>query len=562
MISKPRFALAAFFAFCLSAWNPAAASSSPVLLSFDVEVAADEPALRQLNIAVPATYFITGKFSENNNLLVKSLAKAGNTIGSHSSSHPHFNTLDENMITEELSSSKNLLELISGKPVLWFRAPYLEYDLRVMQTLKALGYLGDSSDKDSWTHQEVVYEMPISNFMDASLIASDYDMIEDKKYSSRQFEDALRKMYLEKENSGQPLVVLLHPRIAVKYPDAMKGFIKFVSKRNARFLTFENYREEVERPHTTSLAVWLDLSHGVLNPDSLVSRLDAMAVTDVFLMAKDEQGNRYYGKDDKEDLFGKTLSLLKSRGLKVHAWISALADRKALEKHPAWGMTAKDGQGSVEWMSPANPEVLSYTAETVRTLLRTYNLDGVCLDNLAYPNAKYDYSKEIIKSFKEKNHISHNPSLSDLMNDDYTLWCIWRSQVIADFARNIRKTVTREGKGHVELSSTVSGDAAIDYRQPEISGQNIAMLDSNNDFLVPDITISGKDGESEKVKLQLFAIRFRAGRSSIMARVRNCAEKGNASAASVTLDELKKDSVGIGFLSNQPLYEKEAAEQE
>lgn len=181
MILKQRFALAAFFAFCLSAWNPAAASSSPVLLSFDVEVAADEPALRQLNIAVPATYFITGKFSENNNLLVKSLAKAGNTIGSHSSSHPHFNTLDENMITEELSSSKNLLELISGKPVLWFRAPYLEYDLRVMQTLKALGYLGDSSDKDSWTHQEVVYEMPISNFMDASLIASDYDMIEDKK---------------------------------------------------------------------------------------------------------------------------------------------------------------------------------------------------------------------------------------------------------------------------------------------------------------------------------------------------------------------------------------------
>ena len=559
---KQRFELAVFFIVCLFGWNPVAAISSPVLLSFDVEEAADESALRQLNIEVPATYFITGNFSLNNKLQVTSLAKDGNTIGSHSFSHPHFKNLDENMIKEELAGSKTLLESISGKPVLWFRAPYLEYDLRVMRALKALGYLGDSSDKDSWANQDVVCEIPISSFRDASLIASDYDMIEEKKYSSRQFEDSLRKMYLEKEKVGQSLVVLLHPRIAAKYPDALKGFITFVSKRNARFLSFENYRKEVERPHTSSLAVWLDLSHGIFNPDSLLSGLDAMAVTDVFLMAKDEQGNRYYGKGDKGDLFGKTLSLLKSRGLKVHAWISALADRNALQKHPAWGMTAKDGQSSLEWMSPANPEVASYTAETVRTLLRTYNLDGVCLDNLAYPNANYDYSKEIVKTFKERNHIGHNPSLSDLMNDDYTLWCIWRSQVIADFAGKIRKTVKREGKGHVELSTTLSGDAGIDYRQPEISGQNIAMLNSNNDFLVPDISLSGKDGESEKVKLKLFAIRFRAARNPLMARVRNCDERGNASTISVTLDELKKGSDGIGFLSNQPLYEKTAAELE
>ena len=559
---KQRFALAVFFVVCLFGWNPVAAISSPVLLSFDVEEAADESALRQLNIEVPATYFITGNFSLNNKLLVTSLAKDGNSIGSHSFSHPHFKNLDENMIKEELAGSKTLLESISGKPVLWFRAPYLEYDLRVMRALKALGYLGDSSDKDSWANQDVVCEIPISNFRDASLIASDYDMIEEKKYSSRQFEDTLKNMYLEKENGEQPLVVLLHPRIVAKYPEALKGFIKFVSKRNARFLSFENFREEVVHPHRSYKAVWLDLSHGIFNPDSLVSGLDALGVTDVFLMAKDEQGNRYYGNSDKGDLFGKTLSLLKSRGLKVHAWISALADRKALEKHPAWGMKAKDGQGSLDWMSPANPEVASYTAETVRMLLRTYNLDGVCLDNLAYPNANYDYSKEIVKTFKERNHIGHLPSLSDLMNDDYTLWCIWRSQVIADFAGKIRKTVKREGKGHVELSSTLSGDAGIDYRQPEISGQNIAMLNSNNDFLVPDITLSGKDGESEKVKLKLFAIRFRAGRNPLMARVRNCAERGNASTISVTLDELKKGSDGIGFLSNQPLYEKTAAELE
>jgi hypothetical protein len=279
-------------------------------------------------------------------------------------------------------------------------------------------------------------------------------------------------------------------------------------------------------------------------------------------MARDEQGNRYYGTGSNGDLFGKMLALLKSRGLKVHAWISALADHKALEKHPAWGMTTKEGQRSGEWMSPANPEVASYTAETIKTVLRTYNLDGICFDNIAYPNADYDYSQEIIKAFRASNHIDHQPSISDLMNDDYTSWCIWRSHVISDFSGKIRKTVLREGKGHVEMSSTVSGDASINYRHPEISGQDMAMLDSNNDLIVPDIALSGKDGEKDKARLELFALRFRAGRKPIMVRVTKPAERGSASTISVTLDELKKGSDGIGFLSEMPLYEKEAAKKE
>ncbi len=554
--------VASVFALWLNLLHSTVLLASPVLLSFDVEDAADESALRKLNTSVPATYFITGSFALTHKALVESLAKAGNTIGSHSFSHPHFKSLDAKAITEELANSKNLLESISGKPVFWFRAPYLEYDSRVMETLKALGYRGESSDKDSWANQDVIYEMPISNLMDGSMIASDYDMIEEQKYSSHQFEDSLRNMYLEKEEGQQPLVILLHPRIVAKYPEALKGFIKFVSKRNARFLSFENYRDEVQRPHASYLAAWLNLGHGVRNPDSLASMFDGTAVTDVFLMAKDEKGNRYYGDGNNGDLFGKTLLLLKSRGLKVHAWISALADTKALEKHPDWAMTAKDGKRSTEWMSPANPEVASYTAETVKTLLRAYNLDGVCLDNLAYPNAKYDYSQEIFKAFRKKNHIAHQPSLSDLMNDDYTSWCIWRSQIIADFAGKIRETVKHEGKVHVELSSIVAGDTAINYRQPEISGQNIAMLDMNNDFLISDMALSGKEGESNKAMLELFAIRFRAGLSPIMVRVRNSAEAGKASTISVTLDEIKNGSDGIGFLSSQPLFEKETANQD
>jgi peptidoglycan/xylan/chitin deacetylase (PgdA/CDA1 family) len=544
------FAIATGLALFLSLWRPAAVNASPVLLSFDVEEPGDDLALRQLDVKVPATYFITGQFASSHKEFVSELARGNNTIGSHSYDHPHFRSLQPDAIRNQLSSSKSLLESLSGRPVVWFRAPYLEYDERVLQSLREAGYIGDSSDKDSWANQDTIYELPVSNFLDSSLIASDYDMLAESHYSGKQFTDALTRMYHEKDSSGQPLVILLHPSVSVKQGDALKEFITSVRKSGGYFMSIDGYMASLNQRRPLRRAVWIDAKRGMKNPATTVEELSRLGATDAFLMATDARGKRYFGDHKGRDLFGKTVSLLKSKGIRVHAWVSALADHEKLSKHPDWGMIDKDGARSTEWMSPANPDVVSYVTGSVRNLLRRYRLDGICMDNLAYPNAEFDYSPGIIKAYADHEKIGHIPKLDELLNDDYTSWCAWRSTLIADFAAKTGKVVRREGKGHVEFSTIVPGNSAIDYRAPEISGQNVGLLGSKIDFIVADIPLTGQKEETAKIPLKLFSLHVRGGSKPLLLRFSETAAPLSASpeTLSAAACQLKTGSDGISFL--------------
>jgi peptidoglycan/xylan/chitin deacetylase (PgdA/CDA1 family) len=554
---KRFFAVTATLALWFNLSLPITLQASPVLLTFDVESPEDQAALKTLDIAVPATYFVTGEFAESHKELVATLSKSGNTIGSHSYNHPHFRAIDSAAVTDNLSASKKILESITGKPVVWFRAPYLEYDERTLRALKILGFEGDSSDKDAWSNQAVIHELPISGLDADSLIASDYDMLDEYHFSKGKFESTLKKLYRQKASSGQPLVILIHPRVSAKYPDALNSFVRFVRNSHGEFFSIDGYHEALQHRRPHRFAVWADLSHGADDPESLATGLAAAGVTDVFIRVQEGIA------DDSKELFGRTVSVLKSKGLKVHLWISPLAGYNSLKLHPEWAMTAKDGSRSAEWMSPVNPEVSSYAAESVKALIRKYRPDGVCLDNLAYPDLEYDYSQQMLKAFASSYHIDHTPVLSELMNRYYTEWCIWRSQVISDFAGKIGNTVSHEGRGAVEFSGTIPGSSALNYREPESSGQNFAMFDRDFDFLVPVVKLSGREDEIDQLRLMLFALSVQAGKRPIMLRVSEATSGGPLSSASLAVEygELSIGADGIGLLPGTPLYIKDGGRE-
>jgi peptidoglycan/xylan/chitin deacetylase (PgdA/CDA1 family) len=532
----------------ISLWRPAEVSASPVLLSFDVEEPGDELALRRLDVKVPATYFITGAFAENHRELVAALSKGDNTIGSHSYNHPHFRSLAPDSIRQELALSKQLIESISGKPVEWFRAPYLEYDERVLQSLRETGYLGDSSDKDSWADQAVIFEMPISNFRDSSLIASDYDMLEEGHDSGSQFRDTLRKMYFEKARNGQPLVVLLHPSVCSKQIESLNEFISSVRKSGATFMSLDGYLSSLQQHRPLRRAAWLDAENPG-NPASTAEALSRLGTTDVFLMATDASGKSCFSNPDGRDRFGRTVASLKSKGVKVHAWISVLADRKALEQHPEWGMISKTGTRSTEWMSPAIPEVVRHVAATMRRLMKEYQLDGICMDNLAFPNAEFDYLPEIVKAYAQHEKLNHLPPLTELMNDDYTSWCEWRSTVIADLAGKLRKAAMPAGKHRVEFSTVVPGNSAINYREPEITGQNVALLSQSVDLIIADMP-SNQEADTEKIALKRLALQVRAGDKPVLFRLSESADHRASTHETLSMPagKLAKGSDGVTLL--------------
>ncbi len=530
-------AIAFVFVLWLNLLQPNALFASPVLLSFDVEASTDEDALKKLNLDVPATYFVTGEFAENHKELVAALSKGDTTIGSHSYRHPHFKSLDSNAVMADLSASKKILESITGKPVVWFRAPYLEYDEQTLHTLKALGFQGDSSDKEPWSDQVMIYELPISGREDGSLIASDYDMLETYHFSKNSYEATLRKFYQEKVFSGQPFVVLIHPSVSVKYPDVLRRFITYVKKKHGEFLSIDSYCAKLQQQRPQHFAVWADFGDRVGDPESIASSLQGAGATDVFIKAPEMMVSHSNGFHNGGETFGNMVSILQSKGLKVHLWLSPLTSHTALAQHPHWAMTEKNNDRSKLWMSPGKQEVAFFTAKLVKKLIRKYHPDGICLENLSYPSSEYDYSPQIIEAFAKYYHLNQTPTLIMLMNRYHTEWCNWRSQVISKFGERIGETVRREGKGAVAFSATISSNSAINYRTAETSGQNITMFDRNFDFLVPDITVSQNEKgiDVEKLRLTLFSLRVWAGNRPLMPRVSDSLDGTPVSAESLAI---------------------------
>ncbi|ASQ90482.1 hypothetical protein CHL67_05700 [Prosthecochloris sp. GSB1] len=472
--------------FSASASAAAADRKVPVMLSFDTEQPQDRDALNSLRLDVPATYFITGKFAEENRDFVARIAQGNNTIGSHSYAHPHLTKLDSVDMAADLRKSKEVLEAITGKPVVWFRAPFMEHNERVMRTLSKLGFVYDSSDQDRWQRQDVLFELPISTFRNGEMIASDYDLMYKHQLNEEEFGRWLKMLYNEKAAMGQPVMILLHPRMVGRYPDAFNAFIEYVRQEGGEFLSADNYLQRMNRHKPERYAVWVDFSLGEHKPEQILADLSGSGVTDVFLMAKDVGGKRYYGRDAQDrDLFGETAVLLRKKGIKVHAWLPVLADSLAASKHPDWAMVDQSGRSSSAWLSPSNSRVRQYLASTVKTLFGQYALDGLHLDYLRYPGLDADYSTAALQAYALETGRDSIPAISGLLGGQYTEWTNWRASQIASLTEQLRETLRQEGGSRVELSAALLGSAAISYREAETYGQNYSRIAQHLDLLVP-----------------------------------------------------------------------------
>ena len=97
---------------------------------------------------VSATCFVLGKVAENHPILVRRIHQNGHEIATHGYSHEKVYNLSPERFRKELRRSINLLEDITGEPVLGHRAPYFtitEESLWALDILAEEGILYDSS---------------------------------------------------------------------------------------------------------------------------------------------------------------------------------------------------------------------------------------------------------------------------------------------------------------------------------------------------------------------------------------------------------------------------------
>ncbi|MEZ5692007.1 MAG: poly-beta-1,6-N-acetyl-D-glucosamine N-deacetylase PgaB [Rickettsiales bacterium] len=485
--------------------------AAPVLLTFDVEKIGDAAKLKSLDIKVPATYYVLGKFAKENRDFVKGLATEYNTIGSHAYTHANLKEIPIDTAELELKSSKDLLEELSGRPVVWFRAPYLEYSDDVMQKVKEQGYLYDSSDHERWRKQGTLPEMPISSQDGTANVVSDYDIFIRNELRQEEALNWLKERYKEREKTKRPLVILLHPSIISEHASVLHDFIKFVQQEGGEFLSSDSWLKQYNDVPFNNVGLWVDYSVSKPNADTLIADARRIKTTDIYLMVADHEGHEYFSRTPQdEDVFGEMAAKLKKAGLKVHAWMPIFMNPRLAQINPEWTMKASNGTSSIHWLSPYNKEVRYHITETVKLLMTKYNLDGLHLDYIRFPDLDHDFSQAAIDGFvadrKEKN-IKKN----ELLSKYYMDWVDYRAKTITDFVSELADIVHKTGDGNLELSAALIADAATNYRSQEKFGQNYAMLSSYIDTIIPMAYFKNERKEEDWIKRVNFAVRSATG---------------------------------------------------
>jgi len=145
------------------------------------------------------------------------------------------------------------------------------------------------------------------------------------------------------------------------------------------------------------------------------------------------------GQPTSFDPLASVLTSARRAGLRVHAWMNINLIASAAElpaarqhiiyRHPEWLMVpralapemagidrespeyvgklarytrAQSAQVEGLYLSPAHDDAVAYTISIVADLVKRYNVDGVHLDYIRYPNDDFDYSPTALSRFRRE----------------------------------------------------------------------------------------------------------------------------------------------------------------
>jgi len=94
---------------------------------------------------IRATFFVLGWIAERHPELVREIATCGMEVASHGYGHELAYTMTHEELREDLKRSKQVLEDITGREVLGYRAPSFSISEEVSMLVQEAGYRYDSS---------------------------------------------------------------------------------------------------------------------------------------------------------------------------------------------------------------------------------------------------------------------------------------------------------------------------------------------------------------------------------------------------------------------------------
>ncbi|MHA1629806.1 MAG: hypothetical protein ACTSXO_08360 [Candidatus Heimdallarchaeota archaeon] len=202
-------------------------------------------------------------------------------------------------------------------------------------------------------------------------------------------------------------------------------------------------------------------------------------LSEVALVAKSTSGFVHYrsatapAHRDTNEFFSTFSSIADSIGIKVYAFVNALAD-SFLAKNPGYSAIKDGGNPNTDFIDPFKTSYINYLNSIIEETI-SFPVQGIVLDNLRFPHEDYSFCETCCRKFSEAFGIERIFSLNDLHKDPnlYTQWIQWRVNAIETILKEIKASVSKKRK--VELSIVLDIDPTIEGAKGALVqfGQNI-----------------------------------------------------------------------------------------
>jgi peptidoglycan/xylan/chitin deacetylase (PgdA/CDA1 family) len=123
---------------------------------------------------IKATFFLTGKWVEENGDMARRIADSGHEIGNHSNTHKDMKSMSVNSIKKEIAQADEIISRIYGKQIFFFKPPYSYVNKNILKAAQKEGktVVVQSLDSLDWKSANVDYILNIiySNVLPGDIV--------------------------------------------------------------------------------------------------------------------------------------------------------------------------------------------------------------------------------------------------------------------------------------------------------------------------------------------------------------------------------------------------------
>jgi uncharacterized lipoprotein YddW (UPF0748 family) len=216
----------------------------------------------------------------------------------------------------------------------------------------------------------------------------------------------------------------------------------------------------------------------------------------------------------------------KKRGLRIHAWIETFyweVDTKAypnlprtplLQEHPEWQLLLRDGSPTSKaepahnFANPAHPEVRKLVADMLEELVEHYEVAGVNLDYVRYPDGKDDAGYDAYTRAQYKKRFGVDPLAIErsTTSGEWRRWVWFREEQVLEMVRMARERIQRANPRVMLTAAVFAGPENQRYTSTKFQNWREMLRRGYLDAIIPMAYAPSLAGVQSEVQTVLDAL--------------------------------------------------------